>query len=131
MNMNSLEKRIASLSTELEKKGIVVTDKTDDALTFNKYGGWFIIQIYRDDNTYFRLLYPNFYKVSEIDEHKLCDAINRTNLEVRVAKIFRDNDNLWSAIECFNIDEIDFINNLEKYVELIKASRLKFTDYIK
>ena len=100
-------------------------------MTFNKYGGWFVIQIYRDDNTYFRLLYPNFYKVSEIDEHKLYDAINRTNLEVRVAKIFRDNDNLWSAIECFNIDEIDFINNLEKYVELIKASRLKFTDYIK
>ena len=104
----------------------------DGDVIFKREGRTFIIFANEDDEEYFRLAYPNFWKL-ETEEEKsraviVCDRINATR---KVIKVFTVKDNVWAGAELFFSDVRNFMPVFERLCRAIVISVNSFSEKMK
>ena len=78
-----------------------VIDKDGD-VTFKVEGRIYFIQIFEDDDLFFRVCFPNFWEIeSDEERQKVLKASNIATRTSKVAKIFTVEDNVWASVELF------------------------------
>ena len=76
-------------------------DKDGDVV-FKKEGYTYIIIVDKGDEAFFRLCFPNFWRLStEAEKQKAYVACNSVNRESKVAKVTVVSDNVWINIELY------------------------------
>jgi hypothetical protein len=94
--------RLDKILDLLQKQGLSGTIDDAERVNFKKDNGWYIIQLYENDSTYYRFLYPNFFKTTDENEVKALRAINRVNVTTRIVKLIHYESAAWVAVESFH-----------------------------
>lgn len=118
----SLKDKKRSLIEKMEAKGINAKYDSEDRISFKSGDTFFLIQLYPDENEYYRILLPNFYKVSENELNLILKIINDANSKFRFVKTIYVNEALWISIESYFQNEISFINKLDYFIRLSKIA---------
>ncbi|HSV73371.1 MAG TPA: hypothetical protein VLH79_06395 [Chthonomonadales bacterium] len=85
----------------LASEGFPVNIGHDGDVTFKFEGGNYVILIDEDD-TYFRLVFPGFWSIdSEEERLRVSLAALYATAQIKVAKVYPQNDNTHAAIELF------------------------------
>lgn len=86
----------------LEKEGIEGWIDSDGDVQFEYNDRSYFIEVNEDDNEFFRVVLFNIWPIESqteaIQVALACDAVNR---EMKVAKAYTTNDNVWIACELF------------------------------
>lgn len=74
----------------------------DDDVVFKCEGKYYFLEINESDDSYFRLISPNFWEIDtpSEEEHALV-IMNQVNAEIKVAKLYQCRDNIHAAVEQF------------------------------
>ena len=101
--MNKQE-RVRLYMDYLVEEGFRPTVDSDGDVTFKAEGGLYCIDIDENDDEYFRILYPNFWKVeSEQERTRVISASNYATMVTKVAKVYlrSDDKDTCAAVEMF------------------------------
>ncbi len=118
----------------LEEEGYSPKFDGDGDVVFKKEGKFFIAVFDKDDENYFRLVYPNFWEIESYSEWKQALNIARaTNDSVKVARIVLPNEydgdeeiNASGAVELFCEDGDAFAKMIPHSIDALTAAALKF-----
>ena len=92
---NSYREYLAELGYRPEVDG-------DGDIVFKHEGRTYCIILSEKDDTYFQLVYPNFWKIEGAEERaKVILASVTATADTKVAKVYPVNDNVWACIEMF------------------------------
>lgn len=84
----------------LKDEGYVPHYDDDGDILFKSEGLTFLVFASEDDEEYFRLALPFFWKIDDADErNRVLAAASRVNAEIKVVKIFTVGDNTWASVE--------------------------------
>ncbi len=74
----------------------------DGDVKFMREGRTYYIILQDKDEEFFRIVYPNFWKIeSEEERAKVIMASVKATADTKVAKVFPVEDNVWATIEMF------------------------------
>jgi hypothetical protein len=74
----------------------------DGDVIFKCEGRVYFIDVAEKDETFFRLIFPNFWSIeSEAERQKVSQAALHATVQTKVAKVFPVGDNTWASIEMF------------------------------
>jgi hypothetical protein len=86
----------------LQDEGYKPEVDSDGDVRFKKEGRTYVIIVDQDDEAFFTVVYPQFWKIESEDERRRvltsCDHANNLS---KVAKVFTVQDNVWAATEMF------------------------------
>ncbi len=86
----------------LEQEGFTTGVDEDGDVWFEFEGGHYYLISEEDDASYFRLLFPSFWPVTDEGSRRLaCEAITRVNREVKGAKLVIAGDQVDAELELF------------------------------
>lgn len=73
----------------------------DGDIVFRYEGMTFFIQV-DDDEEFFRVLCPNFWKIESDDErNRVAQAACQVNARIKVAKVWPHRDDTWASVEMY------------------------------
>jgi hypothetical protein len=74
----------------------------DEDIKFKSEGRWHYVIVDRDDPSFVRLVYPNFWSLETAEERRRAVvASERATAETKVAKVYVVKDDVWAAVEAF------------------------------
>ena len=86
----------------LREEGFRPRIDEDDDIVFKCEGKTYYLETNESDESYFRLILPNFWQIDSPEEerHALV-MMSQVNAEVKVAKIYQRDENIHAAVEMF------------------------------
>lgn len=91
----------------------------------------FIIIVDENDEEYFRILLPNFWKKPKnIGQQKALTAAIDVARDVKLAKVFFIKDEAWGAIEGYCKSSNQFLEDFGKYTKILSGVRMVFSKKI-
>jgi hypothetical protein len=95
-------------------------------------GRTYCILISKDDDEFFRLLYPNFWKIeSEQERARVERACLEACCNTKVAKVFPVRDNVWATIEIFCLPVESFKLVFKRCLSALRAAVGTFAEQMK
>lgn len=131
--MNALEKAQV-YSKFLTEEGFRPNIDSDGDVIFKAEGGTYYIDIDAKDDIYFRIVFPNFWKVENNEElMRVIIAANHATMLTKVAKVYVNSDgkNTSASIEIFLSRAEDFKAVFTRSMSALKASVQNFLDKMK
>jgi hypothetical protein len=99
----------------LKSQGYAPEVDSDGDVRFKKEGRTYFVAIDEDDEEFFRVIFPNFWKIESEDERRrVLVACDHSNSLSKVAKVYMVEDNVWASIELFFGDPEDFKSVFER-----------------
>ncbi len=84
----------------LKEEGYVPRYDADGDIVFKVEGMSYVLFPSEDDDEYFRLSLPNFWKIeSDEERQRALVAACRVNAEIKVVKVYPVADNVWASVE--------------------------------
>lgn len=84
----------------LKEEGYVPHYDSDGDIVFKSEGLTYLLFASEDDEAYFRMSLPNFWKIESEEERQRALAVAcRVNAELKVVKIYPVEDNVWASVE--------------------------------
>lgn len=105
------EKALQSMYVSfLNGKGFAKVKVDDDGdVAFRDADFGFYIAVDEKDSGYFQMVMPGIWEIeSEGERARAVQAINQTNRQVKAAKLYIVNDNIWVSVEMFVEKPEDF-----------------------
>ncbi len=102
----------------------------DGDVAFKYEGGNYYLSVDEDD-TYFRLVYPNFWSIESPDElQRAYEAASRATEKIKVAKVYvrQDARNTSAAIEMFLDPLTDFRSVFPRSLQALRAGVGSFVE---
>lgn len=117
------EDRLQSLYMDfLEDKGIPGRVDSDGDVQFEYNDRTYFIEVNENDNEFFRVVLFNIWPVESSSEAvEVAFACNEVNRQMKVAKAYITNDNVWMACELFVGNPADFEEVFERCLEVIDS----------
>ena len=98
----SKAERIQNFEAFLKEEGYAPILDADGDLVFKCEGRTYLILLEDNDEEFFRIVFPNFWRIESPAER---EAVQRAALqataETKVAKVYPLGDNTWATIEMF------------------------------
>ncbi len=86
----------------LSDEGFKAELDTDGDVKFKREGKTYFLQVSEKDPEFFRLVFPNFWKIEDTQERaKVLSAADSANAATKCFKVFTVKDNVWASIEAF------------------------------
>ncbi|UTC62627.1 hypothetical protein E4O05_01575 [Treponema sp. OMZ 787] len=104
-------------SVAIEENNIVFKDESKNT--------W-IINFDKNDPTFIRIWYPNFFVIEDNDRNKILKLINDINYKIKIAKIIEVNSKLSVVIEAFFINDQEYKKHFKRYLSIIGAALFQF-----
>ncbi|MEW8977035.1 MAG: hypothetical protein AB2385_01410 [Symbiobacterium sp.] len=84
----------------LKEEGYVPRYDEDGDIVFKVEGLSYLLFASEDDEPYFRLALPFFWKIESPEEHqRALAAACRVNAEIKVVKVYPVEDKVWASVE--------------------------------
>ncbi len=129
MNKNELATMYQSYLTE---EGYAPKIDEDGDVIFKFEGGTYFISVPENDDIYFRLVYPAFWKIeNDGEKERAVKAALDASTETKVAKVYLVRDHVWAAIELFCSPIENFRLVFKRSLGALQTSVGKFTDHMK
>lgn len=111
----------------LREEGYVPRLDNDGDVVFKYQGLTFVLFASENDQEFFRMGLPNFWRIESEDERQQALAAAAVvNAKLKVVKIFPVKDNLWASAEMF-IDPIEsFTKIFDRTLQLLRTSVFEF-----
>ncbi len=94
--------RIRTFSDFLRGEGYMPTIDGDGDIMFKREGRTYLVVLDDDDDEFFRILFPGFWKIENDEERRRVErAALKATTDTKVAKVFPIRDNTWATIELF------------------------------
>lgn len=108
-------------------------DLDDDGdVRFKREGKTYFIQVNEEDPEFFRLVFPNFWKIEdEADLLKVLRAADWANRKTKSCKVFMMQDNMWATIEAFLPKSDDFKPILMRCLSAMETGVSNFAQKMK
>jgi len=123
-------KTVEKVFEALKNEGLVPV-KEDFGIAFKYQMTNYIYMEDVNDESFFNLLIPNIYDVSEENELEVLRAINNVNNSMKVAKLVVNNDSVWVCFE----NMLDKEHKLEELIPVaistLHQSRQRFYTALK
>ena len=116
----------------LREEGFRPKVDEDDDIVFKCEGKSYYIEASESDESYFRLILPNFWQIESPEEesHSLV-VMSEVNAEIKVAKIYQRRDSIHATVEMF-IDPMDgFKQVFPRCLGCIQAAIAAFIENMK
>ena len=117
------------LRAALEQVGFSPEDEPGLGLRFAFEGGTYYLPPTEGDETFYHLLYPNFWALESDEEygHALfaCDAVNR---EAKLVKLHTAENDVWAGVEALHDTPAAFVAQLPRYLSYLQESVRAFRD---
>lgn len=116
--------------TYLASEGYRPEVDRDGDVAFKYEGGNYYLSVDEDD-TYFRLVYPNFWSIESPEElRRAYEAASRATERIKVAKVYvrQDAKNTSAAIEMFLDPLADFREVFPRSLQALRAGVASFVD---
>ena len=116
----------------LKEEGFRPKIDEDDDIIFKCEGKSYYLEASETDESYFRLILPNFWQIDtpEEEQHALI-AMSEVNAEIKVAKIYQRMENIHATVEMF-IDPMEgFKRVFPRCLGCIQAAISTFSDKMK
>ncbi|MEL6347490.1 MAG: YbjN domain-containing protein [Myxococcota bacterium] len=95
-------KILTDYQTFLAAQGLSPSVDSDGDVRFTRNERGYFIEVNEDDPTFYRLVLYNIWPIeSEAERMKALAACNQVNSQLKVAKAYVTNDNVWVAVELF------------------------------
>jgi len=99
--MNKAE-RVRAFSDYLKKEGFVPTIDQEGDIQFKVEGRIYFVVFDEDDEEFFRILFPGFWKIESEEERLRVEAAAlKATIKTKVAKVYPVQDNTWASVELF------------------------------
>ena len=86
----------------LREEGFRPKVDEDDDIVFKCEGKSYYIEASESDESYFRLILPNFWQIDNPDEERHALVVmSEVNAEIKVAKIYQRRDSIHATVEMF------------------------------
>ena len=96
------EERTKMYNDYLQGEGFSPSVDSDGDVMFKQEGRSYLIQIDANDEDFFRIIFPNFWKIeNDAERVKVEQAAMIATSNTKVAKVFPVRDNVWAAVELF------------------------------
>lgn len=118
----------------LTKEGFRPEIDQDGDVTFRYEGGFYYIDIDEEDPSYFRLVFPSFWKIESSEElGQALIAANHATMMIKVAKIYLNSqgDNVTASIEVFLAKPEDFESIFKRSLGALSAGVSFFVEKMK
>lgn len=84
----------------LKEDGYLPRYDNDGDIVFKVEGLSYLLFASEDDEEYFRLALPFFWKIESSEERqRVLAAASRVNAEIKVVKVYPVEDNVWASVE--------------------------------
>ena len=116
----------------LREEGFRPKIDEDDDIVFKFEGKTLYIETNESDESYFRLIFPNFWQIDtpEEESHALV-VMSEVNAEIKVAKIYQRKDSIHATVEMF-IDPMEgFKQVFPRCLGCIQAAVAAFREKMK
>ena len=116
----------------LREEGFRPRIDEDDDIVFKFQGKTHFIETNESDESYFRLIFPNFWQIDtpEAESHALV-VMSEVNAEIKVAKIYQRKDSIHATVEMF-IDPMEgFKQVFPRCLGCIQAAVAAFREKMK
>ena len=116
----------------LREEGFRPKIDEDDDIVFKCEGKSYYIEASESDESYFRLILPNFWQIDtpEEERHALV-VMSEVNAEIKVAKIYQRKDSIHATVEMF-IDPMEgFKQVFPRCLGCIQATIAAFSEKMK
>lgn len=110
----------------LKNKNYSVAIEENDIVFTNESKNTWIINFDKDDPTFIRIWYPNFFVIEDNDRNKILKLINDVNYKIKIAKIIEVNSKLSVVIESFFSNDQEYKQHFERYLKIIGAALFQF-----
>lgn len=117
------EEDLQKLYTQfLENRGYETSIDSDGDVAFVIDGRNYFIETSESELQYFRIGYPNFWRIeSEKERIEATEAANTATKSIKVVKVFVVNDNVWASTEILLAGHRDFALVFDRCFELLRA----------
>ena len=117
------------LRAALEAQGFTVQDEPGLGLRFAFEGGTYYLPPTEGDETFYHLLYPNFWALESDEEYVralyACDAVNR---EAKLVKLHTAENDVWAGVEALHDTPAAFVAQVPRYLSYLQESVRAFRD---
>lgn len=94
--------RTQMYSEFLRKEGYAPQLDSDGDILFKMEGRTYLIIVDRDDEEFFRIVFPNFWSIeNEKERRQVHEAALHATAQTKVAKVFPVRDDVWASVELF------------------------------
>ncbi len=115
----------------LDKKGYH-PETEEGFVRFRHAGGVYLVAVDANDEEYFRLIFPNFWEITDdAERQKVLRACDTATAETKVAKVFIVRDNVWGTIEIFCPEIQQFQQIFDRSMSALRAAVNKFVEEMK
>ena len=121
--------RIAVCESFLAAEGYRPSKDNEGDLLFKSEGALFAILLDSEDETFYRVVFPNFWAVeNEAQQHPALSAAHLAVSNTKVAKVFFVENHAWASVELFCTSPQEFTAVLERSIGAIKTAVQSFVD---
>ncbi|WP_288480910.1 hypothetical protein [uncultured Deinococcus sp.] len=117
------------LGAALEAQGFTVQDEPGLGRRFAFEGGTYYLVSAEGDETFYHLLYPNFWELESDEEYVralyACDAVNR---EAKLVKLHTAENDVWAGVESLHETPAAFAAQVPRYLSYLQESVRAFRD---
>ena len=117
------------LGAALEAQGFTVQDEPGLGRRFAFEGGTYYLVSAEGDDTFYHLLYPNFWELESDDEYVralyACDTVNR---EAKLVKLHTAENDVWAGVEALHDTPAAFAAQVPRYLSYLQESVRAFRD---
>lgn len=111
----------------LVEQGFAPKIDNDNDVVFKYEGKTFLISIDEQDEQYFRLIFPNFWSVSDTTElSKALKVANDVNSSIKVATVIIVKDHVWAVAEMFIDGTPDIEDFFMRTLDSVKSAADRF-----
>ena len=102
-------------------------DPDDGEITFKSEGLTYSYFPDENDDQYFRLMLPAIYDVNEDNKYEVLEAIDKTNYDIKVIKLYIvHNRSVWAALEILMDTTPEMGDIVPRAIALLRHARLEF-----
>ena len=111
----------------LREEGYAPKYDNDGDVIFKSEGKTLIVSINERDQSFIRLILPNFWELeSEMEASKALRVANEVNHEIKVAKIVIVQENVWATAEIFIDSTPDFDDFFNRLIAVVLHAQKDF-----
>jgi len=101
----------------------------DGDLIFKYEGNVFFIELDEDDDSFVKLVLPNFWEIeSEAEREAACKAALDATAQIKVAKVFPIENQMFSSAELFLPSEESLVPVLSRLLEVVNGAAGLFAE---
>lgn len=114
---------IGQIMEHLSEEGFRPKVDSDGDVGFKFEGGSYYINARDDDPTFYRLIFPSFWEVSDEEERlRFLEAANLVNVRSKGAKILLVRDHGFAVSQGFYKEVPQFLEMFERHLRAVQAS---------